>query len=125
MEYIIQDLKKGSIVAEKVVIADSFFSRLKGLLGKKGMSDEEGLIIWPCSSVHTIGMKISIDVLFLSKENEIVYLIENMAPGRISPHIKKSKYVVELHAGKAARSDVTLGSFLSVTQRKSPKKSNS
>jgi uncharacterized membrane protein (UPF0127 family) len=54
----------GEEIASRCYLANRFFSRLKGLLGKEYMSDGEGLLISPCSSVHTMGMKICIDVVY-------------------------------------------------------------
>lgn len=104
------------LLAENVRAADSFFGRLKGLLGKRGFSTEDGLILFPCSMVHTIGMKTEIDVLFLSAIDEIVYVIEKMQPNRISPYVKASRYVVELPAGQVARTCTTKGHVISITQ---------
>jgi uncharacterized membrane protein (UPF0127 family) len=42
----------GEEIASRCYLANRFFSRLKGLLGKEYMSDGEGLLISPCSSVQ-------------------------------------------------------------------------
>lgn len=99
MNYKLVNLTKGNTVLEKLEIADSFKARLKGLLGRDDLEREEGLIIKPCNSVHTIGMKIPIDVAFVDSENEIIHIIDSMFPGKLSPIIKKSKYVIEVNAG--------------------------
>lgn len=79
-------------------MADKFFSRMKGLLGT---TQTNGLLIKPCNQVHCFGMKYSIDVVFLTKNNTVCHLQENMKPGSISPIIKKAKSVLELPAGEA------------------------
>ena len=45
---------KGTLIAAKVRRADSFFSRLKGLLGTDSLPEGESLLIYPCSSIHTL-----------------------------------------------------------------------
>lgn len=89
--------------------ANHFFSRLKGLLGKTQMHEGEGLIIVPCNMVHSIGMRMTIDVLFLNQANQVVYRMEKMLPNRFSPHVKEACYVIELPPGMIAESGTELG----------------
>ena len=56
-----------------------------------------------CRQVHTFGMKFNIDVVFLSREGEILDLEKNMVPGRISRHVKEAYWVLELESGAVAR----------------------
>jgi uncharacterized membrane protein (UPF0127 family) len=58
-------LKSGALVAEKCVVADGFFSRLKGLLGRDALSEGEGLWLRPCNDIHMWFMKFPIDVAFV------------------------------------------------------------
>ena len=55
-------------VIRKVRKTTNFLERMRGLLGTKNLDNDEGLLIAPCSSVHTFGMRYSIDVLFLDKQ---------------------------------------------------------
>lgn len=112
---IINNTSNGRLLAEGS-IANSFLSRLKGLIGKKTMSEGEGLIINPCTMVHSIGMKINIDVLFISETNEIVYIIEKMPPNRISPYVKFARYVIELPAGSIQKTSTIVGHVISLIQ---------
>ncbi|MBF0298786.1 MAG: DUF192 domain-containing protein [Oligoflexia bacterium] len=59
----------------------------------------DGLLIESCNSIHTCFMRFNIDVLFLNKENEIVSIIRNMKPWRITWMYFKAKKVLELNAG--------------------------
>jgi uncharacterized membrane protein (UPF0127 family) len=88
--------------------------RLKGLLGRKTMPEDDALIIYPCNRVHCIGMQMDIDVLFVSESNEIVYIIEEMKPGRVSPPVPQARYVVELPPGRARRCGASLGDKIAV-----------
>ncbi len=101
-------------IAHTCRVADNFFTRLKGLQGKKSLPDGEGLLIKPCNSVHTFGMKISIDVVFLSKENEVIYMMEKMPPRKISPIVKKAAAVLELPAGRLEQTPILKGQHLTV-----------
>ena len=98
----------GLVVSGHVEVADRFFTRLKGWLGKKSVTDNEALLIIPCSSIHTLGMRIKIDVLFLDDNNLIIHMIESMKPSRISSIIPHAKKVIELPCGKISRSKLQL-----------------
>ncbi|MDD2371730.1 MAG: DUF192 domain-containing protein [Firmicutes bacterium] len=82
-----------------VVIADSYFKRLKGLMWKKNLNKDEGLLIKPCNSIHTFFMKINLDVIFIDKNNTIIEIYKNMLPWRISKIHKNSIFCIEGNAG--------------------------
>ena len=98
----------GKILAEEIRVADSFFSRLKGLLGTSGLAAGRGLVITPCNSVHTFGMRYSIDVLFVNKEHTILKIVPDMLPGKIAL-CRGSRYVVELPSGAVLQQAIYVG----------------
>ena len=53
---------------EKLEIAGAFFTRLKGLLGRKKIQSGYGLLLKPCGSIHMFFMKFPIDAFFLAEE---------------------------------------------------------
>lgn len=114
MSYKIMNLTIGNIILEKVEIANSFFTRLKGLLGRERLEKKEGLIIKPCNSVHTIGMKFPIDVAFVNNDDEIIHIIYSMFPGKFSHVIKNSKYVIEVNAGVFRNQGLKIGDKIKI-----------
>ncbi|MBI3550848.1 MAG: DUF192 domain-containing protein [Elusimicrobia bacterium] len=64
--------------------AETFWSRLKGLLGRDGLPKEETLWLDPCSSIHTFFMKFPIDVIFLDEELKILHIAAAVKPWRLS-----------------------------------------
>lgn len=103
---------EGQLVLPRVSLANSFWLRLKGLLGRRVLAPDEGLLIRPCNSVHSLGMRFSIGVVFLDANNQIVHLIPELRPGRLSPVIRRAKQVLELHPDTLARSGLTTGQKL-------------
>ena len=99
-------LVNNDIVAFNVTLADTFVSRLVGLLKHKKLEDGEGLLINRCKQVHTFGMKFSIDALFLSRDGEILHIEDDIRPGRVSRHIKKAHQVLELKAGTVKENNI-------------------
>ena len=84
----------------RIIVADRFFTRLRGLLFRKPLAAGEGLILVPCSSIHTFGMGYSIDVVFLDPDCRVVRLVHALPPRRIRS-APGAKMVLELAAGEA------------------------
>lgn len=90
--------RTNEVILNDVRVADTFFSRFRGLMGVPSIPMEAGLVIKPCNSVHCFFMKFPIDVIFLDKENRVVHIMESLKPGSISPIIKRAKYVIEANS---------------------------
>ncbi|MGI6327390.1 MAG: DUF192 domain-containing protein [Dethiobacteria bacterium] len=102
------------IILEEAEIADSFFLRLKGLLGRRELMPRKGLIIKPCRSVHTLGMLFPIDLAFIAGDQRICYLIEAMKPNRVSPVVKEACCVIEAPAGTLNLNGTNVGDEVSI-----------
>lgn len=90
----------GLVVSENMKMATSFEDRLIGLMFKKPMTDYDSLMIDPCRSIHTFFMRYSLDILFISKKNEVVAIYRNIKPWRMSwIHITAQK-ALEIESGK-------------------------
>jgi uncharacterized membrane protein (UPF0127 family) len=87
-----------SFAATDVKVADGYFSRLIGLLGKtrRWARDGRGLWIIPSKGVHTMGMLFPIDVVFLDKNNVVIHVEEHLRPFRISQVSLRANSVLEL-----------------------------
>ncbi|MGI6092034.1 MAG: DUF192 domain-containing protein [Veillonellaceae bacterium] len=107
----VKNITKNILLADNAALANTFFSRLRGLLGTKRLEQGAGLIIKPCSSIHTFGMAYSIDVLFVDKNNCVLKAAGDIRPGRMAA-CSGSVYVIELPAGTAARTGTTAGDLI-------------
>ena len=94
----ILNLTRNTTLAENTVIADSFFSRLQGLLGKDGLTCGEGLILKPCDSIHTFFMRFVIDAAFVDKNNRVIRLYHSLKPWRMSGIFPRAAFCIELPA---------------------------
>lgn len=110
---IVSNISKMNVLCHDCKIADTYFTRLKGLLGKSQIASDEGLLIKPCRSVHTIGMRFVIDVIFVATDGRVVELVHEMGPRRVSPHVKEAQMVLEVKAGQIKKSGVEIGDQLS------------
>ena len=92
-------LFKGRSLPIQIKLADTFISRLKGLMFRRKPLDKEGLWIKPCNSIHMCFMFFPIDVVFLDKDKRVVRMVEELKPWRLIPPVAHSKSVLELPAG--------------------------
>lgn len=106
---------KGSVLADNAVIADDPFSRLRGLLGRRGLGKGEALVLRPSNSIHMFFMRFAIDALFVDKANIVVGACEDLRPWRVSPVFWKSFYVVELAAGVIAATGTCAGDEIALS----------
>ena len=58
-------LKNREILSDQCLVADRFFARLQGLIGKKSFPPGEGLLFPHCNDVHMWFMSMPIDICFL------------------------------------------------------------
>lgn len=109
------NVTRGRPVATRVGKAEDAASRSRGLLGRDRLDAAEGLWIAPCPMIHTLFMRFPIDVLFLSRTLEVVRVIENLKPWRLSPWVFRAHSVLEL-AGGTLRGSVQPGDRLEFRQ---------
>jgi len=107
-------MKKEDVIGWNIVVADSFWSRFRGLMGKKKLVYGEGLLLKPCRQIHTWFMSIPIDVLFLDKKGKIVELIPELKPGKKSPFIREGYQVLELPAGTIQKFSLQKGDTVEI-----------
>ena len=81
--------------------ADRFVSRLLGVW-RSPVTEHKGLWLLPCWAVHTVGLEITLDVLFLDKQANIVRSVFGLPPNRCIWH-KGAHSVVELPGGYCLR----------------------
>jgi uncharacterized membrane protein (UPF0127 family) len=92
-------------------LATSRAERRRGLLGVTTV--EEPLVLMPCSWVHTVGMKVAIDVAHVSADGLVLHLT-TLKPWRIGVKKRQSHMIVEAAAGSFERWDIHIGSPLEV-----------
>ncbi|MBU2574975.1 MAG: DUF192 domain-containing protein [Elusimicrobia bacterium] len=87
-------------IAARVIKADSFQSRLFGLIPRKSMAPEEGLWLEPCAMIHTCFMSFPIDAVFLGADLKALKICPELKPWRFSPWVRGAKSVLELAPGR-------------------------
>jgi len=97
-------------------VADTFWKRFRGLMGKPPPPNGEGLLIQPCNSIHMFFMRFPIDVVFMDREFRVVKLIRGLSPNKVVGTVAGAWQVLELEAGKLPES-VGLGTKFSCIAR--------
>ncbi len=111
----IVNLSKNTVLAKRAVVADRLFARLKGLLGKRCLDDQQdALVIKPAKSIHTFFMRFAIDAVFVDKKNKVVGLSENLKPFQITPVFWSSLSVIELPAATIQNTRTQIGDILKI-----------
>jgi uncharacterized membrane protein (UPF0127 family) len=108
----VRDAATGEAVADRVHLADTHWTRFRGLMGTSGLDPRDGLWIVPCNQVHMFWMRYAIDVVFLDDDRRVVGLAADLRPWRISPKFRAAASVVELAAGTIARRRLAVGDRL-------------
>lgn len=95
----VRNVTRDAVLGRRIREARSFFTRGRGLMLAPGLDEGEGLLIDPCSSIHTFFMRFPIDVLYVDRSGTIVRADGVMKPWRIGPVFTGSRWVVELPPG--------------------------
>jgi len=106
---------KQKVLASDLKIADSFYTRLKGLLGLSGLEVGSALWIKDCPSVHTFFMRFNIDVIFLNEKMQVTRVVKDLPPWRCTRFFQfKNKSCIELSSSSQISDLVSKGDFLDV-----------
>ncbi len=82
-----------------VPVADRWSARLLGLAGLRRERAGSGLLLPRCRSVHTLGMRFEIDVLFLDDVGEVLRTERRVRAGRFLAD-RRAGAVLELPSGR-------------------------
>ena len=93
----------------EVKMADSFFTRLAGLMLQKKLPQGTGLLLAPCNSVHMCFMRFAIDVIYIDKEYKILKVVKNLKPWVGLSMCNNAWATLEMAAGEAERCGLKVG----------------
>ncbi len=107
---------RDTLLASAVAVADTHWTRLRGLLGLRASDFRNGNGLWivPCRGVHTLGMGFPIDVLYLDREMSVIHIQKGMQPWRVAPVNLRAATVLELPSGTAAETETAVGDRIEI-----------
>lgn len=105
-----------SFVATELAVANTHWTRLRGLMGTVPGQFRLGHGLWivPCHGVHTIAMRFPIDVVYLSADKTVIHLEENVKPWRITPVLMEAATVLELPSHTVWNTGTSLGDQMEI-----------
>ena len=68
----------------RCVVADSAWTRTKGLLGRASLDEDEGILLRPGGSIHMFFMRFPIDAVFLDREQRVLRVAADLKPWRMA-----------------------------------------
>jgi uncharacterized membrane protein (UPF0127 family) len=104
-------------LASAVAVADTHWTRLRGLLGLRSSDFRNGFGLWiiPCRGVHTLGMGFPIDVVYLDEGMKVIHIQAEMQPWRVAPVAMKAASVLELPSRTATETGTVVGDRIEIT----------
>jgi hypothetical protein len=104
----------GHVICAHCRLADTPVARSKGLLGRRELGDDEGMLL-ATSAIHTSFMRFPIDVAFLDRNLVVLRTIDAMKPWRMAWQ-RHAHAVVELSEGALERAGVQPGERTSLVR---------
>jgi len=100
------------VVAMRVGLADGWWRRARGLLGRPEPGVGEGLLLEPCRAVHMLGMRYALDVVMIDRERRVIALYPALAPGGRTAWHRAARFTLELRTGSIEAAGIETGDTL-------------
>src|SRR5271170_2145713 len=103
-------------LASALAVADTHWTRLRGLLGLRSSDFRNGSGLWivPCHGVHTLGMGFPIDVVYLDRAMTVIHVQRELLPWRFSPIRAQAASVLELPCRTADATGTAVGDKIEI-----------
>ena len=112
MKKILKLVKNGEVLCDYVEDASNFVTRFMGLMYRKSLPKDHGLLLTPCDEIHTFGMRFDIDTVYISKAGEVLFIDRAVKPHKIRKRVKGSYRVLELNSGICDEWQIAVGDSL-------------
>lgn len=100
-----------TVLAVAADVANTSATRRTGLLKHERLEPGEGLLISPCSAVHTFFMKFPIDLVYIDRKKQVRKVRQAVPAWRLSACFSAHS-VIELPAGTVERTRTEPGDQL-------------
>lgn len=104
--------KDDKIICPYIEDASNFFRRFMGLMYRKSIPLDHGLLLTPCNEIHTFGMRFDIDTITMDKDGIVLYIDRAIKPNKVRRGVKNGHMVLELNANVADKLGICEGDRL-------------
>jgi hypothetical protein len=119
----VRNATKKTVIVRNVESADSYFSKMQGLMGREELASDSGMLMkFGHEGKHSIwmmGMKFPIDIIYIGKDMRVVGVVKRAKPLSLNPATwkvfsprEKCVYVLEVDAGVATWTRTREGDLL-------------
>ena len=110
----VKNLTQDQLLITHGELAETFWARFRGLMGRTSLRKGEGLVLKGDKSIHTFFMKFPIDVVYVDQAGRVVRVDPAMQPFRIGPIVFEAVYILELPMGAIQATQTALGDQLTI-----------
>jgi uncharacterized membrane protein (UPF0127 family) len=97
---------RGTVLAERAELANNPWTRFWGLMGRRELPADGGLVLKPGGGIHMWFMRIPLDVIHVDKHDRATHILRGIKPWRFGPLFVGDKYAIELPVGSADETQV-------------------
>jgi uncharacterized membrane protein (UPF0127 family) len=108
---------KNVCLARELTLANTHWTRLRGLLGTSADDFRNGCGLWiiPCHGVHTLAMRFPIDVAYLNRDRIVIHIERELRPWRFAPVRVRAVSVLELPSQVLSETGTEMGDKIEIT----------
>jgi len=97
---------RDAVLADRAELADNFWTRFVGLMGRRDLPTGGGLVLKPGGGIHMWFMRIPLDVIHVDKRDRVTHVLRGIKPWRFGPLFVGGKLAIELAEGTATQTQV-------------------
>jgi uncharacterized membrane protein (UPF0127 family) len=112
----VDNLTRGTSVADRCRVAASMRDRAVGLLATPNLPAGEGLLIERTQSIHMFFMRYPIDVVFANRDARVTRTVEGLRPWRVVLWARRARDCIELPVGALLASGTAVGDQLGISE---------
>ncbi len=105
---------RGEVLGESAELADNYWTRFLGLMGRRELPAGTGLVLKPGGGIHMWFMRIPLDVVHVDKADRVTHVLRGIKPWRFGPLFVGNKVAIELPVGAAESTQV--GDLIDIDQ---------
>jgi uncharacterized protein len=97
---------RGVVLADRAELADNYWTRFMGLMGRRQLPMGAGLVLKPGGGIHMWFMRVPLDVIHVDKSDRVTHVLRGIKPWRFGPLFVGNKLAIELPVGAASSTQV-------------------